>query len=110
MAGRRPGQRDVHRSRRRARRLERRALLVERGLDLALQLVGFAPEGRALVGRRAGDFLEQRGDGAAFATQIPVAQRLEIRVGCCRCELARELRSELFDRRGGHDAVLSAEC
>jgi hypothetical protein len=105
------GERDVHRPGRCARGFERRTLLVERRLDLALQIVGVAPEDRTLVGGRASDFLEKRCDRAAFTTEIAVPQDLHFGVRVGRCELTGKLRSQLFDRRGSrHDAVLSAEC
>ena len=96
------GQRHVDRSRRRARRLERGALLVQRRLDLALQLVGLFPEDRTLLGRCARDVLQKSGQGTAFATKISIAQRLEVGIRRRRRELASELRSEVVYWRRGH--------
>jgi len=103
-------QRDIDRSNGGATGFERDSLLVERGLDLALQLVGLTSERRTVVGWRARHVLQERGHCAAFTPQILILQALQIRFGRDRGELRREFRTEMVDGRLGHVEVLSGEC
>ena len=90
-------QRDVHRVRRRARRLGRRDALVEARFDLLLQLVRQLAEERTRVGGRRPERLEQRGDEPALSREIPIAHGAERGRARGLREIALELRPEGLD-------------
>ncbi len=81
MAGGRPG--SVTSTAPAGRRAEDRAArsLVEHGLDVLLELVDLLSERGALLGRGRAEGLHQPGHRAALASQVLVAQRLQVRVG-----------------------------
>ena len=81
MAGARPGSVTSTAPAGPSRRGQGRQPLVERRLDVLLELVDLLAERRALVRRGRAQGLHQAGHGAALAAQVLVAQRLQIRVG-----------------------------
>src|SRR6185503_12450703 len=98
--GRTPRQGDVDAAGRAAFRGQGRETLVERGLDVLLELVDLLAERGALVGRGRAEGFHQPGHRAALAAQVLVAQRLQVRVSADGSKLGGELGAEVED--GGH--------
>ena len=98
-------QRDVDRTRRRTRRVERGTLLGDARFDVGLEIVGELPERRTLVGRRGRHRLHERGDDAALARKVSIAHGLEIPIRRGAGEGRVELVPQPGDGRWSGDEV-----